>query len=180
MPEIYNWLRNNDLSLNLKKGKTETMIFGTPARIKKAAPLNVIVNGSSLNQTTSYKYLGVNLDSTITLNEDFNSKQKKLSSRLRLLSKVRPNLTAEAAKMIYTSIVVSVFTYCGTVNLNLSRTSIEKLNQIHNRAVTVITGNKSQQEIITPIMTSIKRHACKLSHDQLQRNFHRLWTITLN
>ena len=65
--------------------------------------------------------------------------------------------------MIYTSIVVPVFTYCGTVNLNLSRTSIEKLDKIHDRAVTVITGNKSQQEIIiTPIMTSIKRHAIKI------------------
>ena len=69
--EIYNWLTNNDLSLNLKKGKTETMIFGTSSRVKNASPLNITINGTTLNQTTSYKYLGVNLDSTLRMNKNF-------------------------------------------------------------------------------------------------------------
>ena len=45
---------------------------------------------------------------------------QKLSSRLQLLSKLRWNLNVKAAKMIYTNIVILVFTYSGTVNLNLS------------------------------------------------------------
>ena len=162
IPAIYNWLTNNDLSLNLKKGKTETMIFGTSARVKKATPLNVLINGTILNQTTSYKYLGVHLDPTLTLNDDFDSKYKKLSSRLRLLSKVRPNLTIDAAKLIYLSIIVPVFTYCGTVNLNLSRTSLTKLEKIHERAFKIIKGNSDQQINVTPLMTLIKRHACQI------------------
>ena len=36
--EVHNWLTDNDLSLNLKKGKTESMIFGTSIHVKKAAP----------------------------------------------------------------------------------------------------------------------------------------------
>ena len=39
--EVHNWLTDNDLSLNWKKGKTETMIFGISIRVKKAAPLNI-------------------------------------------------------------------------------------------------------------------------------------------
>ena len=34
--EVHNWLTDNDLSLNLKKGKTETKIFGISVRVKKA------------------------------------------------------------------------------------------------------------------------------------------------
>ena len=79
--EFHNWLTDNDLSLNLKKGKTETMIFGTSIRVKKAAPLNIQIKGTSINQTSSYKYSGTHLDSTLALNGNFNSKYKKPSSR---------------------------------------------------------------------------------------------------
>ena len=117
--KVHNWLTDNDLSITLKKGKTETMIFGTSIRVKKAAPLNIQIKGTSLNQTSSYKYLGTHLDSTMALNANFNSKYKKLSSRLRLLSKLRPDLNVKASKMIYTDIAIPMFRYYGTVNLNL-------------------------------------------------------------
>ena len=149
--EVHNWLTDNDLSLNLKKGKTESMIFGTSIRVKKATPLNIQVKGISINQTSLYKYLGTHLDSTLQLNGNFNSKYKKLSSRLQLLSKLRPNVNVKASKMIYTNIVTSVFTYCGTVNLNISKTSSGKLDQIHEQTVGIIT--KTNAVKLTPIMT---------------------------
>ena len=64
---MHNWLTNNYLSLNLKKGKTEAMVFGTSIRVKKAAPLNIQIKGTSINQTSSNKYLGTHLDSTLAL-----------------------------------------------------------------------------------------------------------------
>ena len=149
--EVHNWLTDNDLSLNLKKGKTETIILGTSIRVKKVAQLNIQIKGTSINQTSLYKYLGTHLDSTLQLNGNFNSRYKKLSSRLQLLSKLRPNLNVKASKMIYTYIVTPVFTYCGTVNLNISRTSLGKLDQIHERAVGIIT--KTNAVKLTPIMT---------------------------
>ena len=136
--EVHDWLTDNDLSLNLKKGKTETIILGTSIRVKKVAQLNIQIKGTSINQTSLYKYLGTHLDSTLQLNGNFNSKYKKLSSRLQLLSKLRPNLTVKASKMIYTNIVLPVFTYCGIVNLNLSRISLGKLERIHERAVGIM------------------------------------------
>ena len=76
--KVHNWLTDNDLSITLRKGKTETMIFGTSIRVKKAAPLNIQIKGTSINQTSSYKYLGTHLDSKLALNGNFNSKYKKL------------------------------------------------------------------------------------------------------
>ena len=96
--EVHNWLTDNDLSLNLKKVKTKTMIFGTSIRVKKAAPLNIQIKGTSINQTPWYKYLRNHLDSTLQMNGNFNSKYKKLSSRSRLLSKLRPDLNVKASK----------------------------------------------------------------------------------
>ena len=143
------------------------MIFGTSIRVKKTVPLNIQIKGTSIKQTSSYRYLGTHLDSTLALNGNFNSKYKKLSSRLRLLSKLRPNLNVKATKMIYTNIVIPVFTNCGTVNLNLSRTSLGKLDRIHERAVVVII--KTNTVKLIPIMNHVKRHACQIVRTSFRR-----------
>ena len=158
--EVYKWLTNNDISLNLKKGKSESMLFGTSIRINKADPLDISINGINLNQTISYKYLGVQLDPTLTLNENFQMKYKKLSTRLRVMSKLRPHLTTKAAESIYKSIVVPVFTYCGTVDLKLTKTETGKLDQIHRRAVTIINRNDNQN--YNPRQTSIMPAGSKM------------------
>ena len=49
--EVHNWLTDNELSLNLKNDKTEIMIFGFSIRVKKAAPLNIQIKGTRINQT---------------------------------------------------------------------------------------------------------------------------------
>ena len=165
--EVHNWLTDNYLSLNLKKGKTETMIFGTSIRVKKAVPLNIRIEGTSINQISSHKYWGTHLDSTLALNGNFNSKYKKLSSRLRLVSKLRPDLNVKASKMIYTNIVIPVFTYCGTVNLNQWGTSMGKRDRIHKRAVGIITETNTVK--LTPIMTYVKRHACQIVRTSITR-----------
>ena len=69
--------------------------------------------------------------------------------------------------MIYTNIVIPVFTYCGAVNLNLSRTSLGKLDRIHERAVGIIT--KTNTVKLTPIMTYVKRHACQIVRTSITR-----------
>ena len=69
--------------------------------------------------------------------------------------------------MTYTNIVTSVFTYCGTVNLNISRTSLGKLDQIHERAVGIIT--KTNAVKLTPIMTSVRRHTCQIIRTSITR-----------
>ena len=61
------WLSQNELIMNIKKGKTESTLFGTGKRLSKLGTpsLNINVNGNHINFTDSYKYLGVYLDSTL-------------------------------------------------------------------------------------------------------------------
>ena len=80
---------------------------------------------------------------------------------------VWPNLNVKAAKMIYTIIVILVFTYKGTVNLNLSRTLHGKLDQIHKRAVRIIT--KTNTVKLTPIMIYVKRHDYQIVRTSITR-----------
>ena len=69
--------------------------------------------------------------------------------------------------MIYTNIAIPVFTNCGTANLNLSRTSLGKLDRIHERAVGILT--KTNTAKLTPITVYVKRHACQIVRTSITR-----------
>ena len=142
MAELSVWFRENELILNLKKGKTEALLFGTAQRIRKfTEPLCIAHDDGQINITSTYKYLGVHLDSSLNLNSDFDSKYKKASGRLRLLAKIRSHLDIESAKAIYRSMVLPVLTYSGILNLKLNRTQENMLSSFHNRAMQIVAKN---------------------------------------
>ena len=128
MTALSAWFSENELILNLKKGKIEALLFGTAQRIQKCTePLCISNEHGQISITSTYKYLGVQLDSSLNLNSDFDAKYKKASGRLRLLAKIRNHLDIESTKSIYRSMVLPVLTYCGILNLKLTRTQENKL-----------------------------------------------------
>ena len=118
------------------------MLFGTAKRMA-ASPksLEVKYQDNIINATTSYKYLGVKLDSTMTMQEHFNSRCEKASSQLTLLSKLRYFITEKTAKTIYQLIVLPVVTYCCLVNLKMTETQSKRLESLENPSQKVINGN---------------------------------------
>ena len=88
---LADWLKNNQLVLNLKKCETEALLFGTPKRIaKQAEPLEIKLSHETvIKNATEYKYLGVRVDSSLNLNSNFNTRYNKASCWLRLLAKIR-------------------------------------------------------------------------------------------
>lgn len=76
---VATWFRENELIVNLTKGKTATMLFGTAKRLNRlqGRQLNLMVNGLPINTATSHKYLGVHLDSTMNFETHFNKTYKK-------------------------------------------------------------------------------------------------------
>ncbi len=79
------YLDENELMINLKNRKTETMLFGTGKRLSATERnLQLRYRGHAINTTASYKYLGYTLDACLSLNENFNSAYKRASKRLRL------------------------------------------------------------------------------------------------
>ena len=116
MNRITNWCTQNELILNLKRGKTEAMLFGTSERLSTQPEiLNVIFTYRSVSFTTSYKYLGIEINSTFNMNSYFDIIYKKNTSRLRILYKIRPFMTANCARTLYKSMILHLLTYCGTL-----------------------------------------------------------------
>ena len=93
MDNLSELLRCYELVLNLKKGRTELILFGTAQRIAKQLieQLKVTISQPTptvIDNTTDYKYLGVQVDTTFNLNSHFDKCFKRASGRLRLLAKL--------------------------------------------------------------------------------------------
>ena len=144
----------NQLIINLKKGKTECMLFGTAKRMKDQQ-LQLLYRGVKVNFVTLYKYLGNILDNTLTLDKNFNSSYKKACGRLMLLRRVRPSLTIKAAQAIYDSMIVPLLKYTGTVHLQYIELQLQKLSSFENRASKILSGN-----VVHSLHKQIKREAC--------------------
>ena len=103
----------NELILNLKKSKTEAMLFDATQRLSKGKNgLNLFYRGYLIQNTEQYKYLGSIVDPSLTLNTDFDQRYKKVTKRLRLQSKILPLLNNLAAERIYNVMVTPIMTYC--------------------------------------------------------------------
>jgi hypothetical protein len=102
--------------------------------------LKIYYNGTIISFVKEYVYLGNVLDSTLTLNTNFDRAYKRASSRMRLLQNVRNYLNTDAATKIYTMMILPIVTYAGPVKIIHTKIQTDRLASLHRRAKT-ITGN---------------------------------------
>ena len=98
-----NWLRNNELIINTKRGKTEVILFGTSKRLCKLnnPRLKIVNSFETINYTKSYKYLGLILNQTLNMSEHKKVTMKKARSIVNLLRRIRPLIDVDTASLIF-------------------------------------------------------------------------------
>jgi len=150
---ISQYLIDSELIINLKKGKTESMLFATLKKLSKIdEPLKIRYHDISINSTNSYEYLGNLIDQSILLNKNFEKRYRKASGRIRLLQRVRPYLTVEAAENFFNMMIVPLLTYCCLLKIPLTRTQTSLLTSLQYRATSIIYGNAGYERKIMSII----------------------------
>ena len=165
--KVSEYFENNELIANLKKGKTEAMLFGTAKRLSMIDKiLNVFYRGQQINYVQEYKYLGNKVDPNLNFNKTFDTSYKTASGRLRLLQKLRPYLTADAAYSIFTMMTVPILTYRGPIKLTYTETQKRQFKSLERRAHR-LTGkripsilNLIHAEALNLIKSSIDNETC--------------------
>ena len=166
MEQIGQYCFKNEMLLNLKKGKTEVMLFGTAQRLNRhGKELAIFYNDACINFVTEYVYLGNLLDNHLLLSSNFERAYKKACGRFRLLNNVRKNLTSEATELIFKMMVVPILTYSSTIKTTYTTTQQRKLKSLERRAK-IITGKS-----VKPINTILKDHVCSLVVKCLKKEF---------
>ena len=128
------------------------------------------VNGTSINTTTCYKYLGINLDPTLDFETHFQKNYKKAAGRVNLLSPIRFSIDSFSAQRIYQSMIMPIFTYCGYISLGWSESYKCMIRFIETRSLAIISPKYSLQNCdLRPLTIEnfLQKRACCFVFDCL-------------
>ena len=94
-----------------------------------------------------------------------------------MMRKIRNSLTSNAAEALYRTMVLPIFTYCGTLSLGLPDSRLKRIRRIENRGKNVIASTLAKNmEIRIPSVSSlIKQRACTIVFDCLNNNICELF-----
>ena len=128
------WRKWNGPEPKQRKNRSHAIRNSKKSKKKQSDVFNVKYGHKNINFTALYEYLRVNLDPHLSLNSHFESLYKEASSKVRLLHKIWPMLSKEAA--LYRDMIQSAWTYCGFVSLIKNESKRKKLLYLQERACT--------------------------------------------
>ena len=174
---ISKYFDENELIINVKRGKTESMLFGTAKRLSTIKNhLEIDYKSSPITFVKKYKYLGYIVDNNLLFTKNFDNSYKRASGRLKLLTRIRAYLTTTAAEQIYKMMIVPLLTYSSTTNLVFNRTQSKKLQSINNRGMSIVNQGKDGAIILSRIENLIHKESCltvrKCLDLNICENFH--------
>ena len=125
---LVSWCSENYLELNPKKTKEMHIDF----RKNSPTPVPLTIKDDTVEIVTSYRYLGVTLDSQLKWTENTISVQKKAAQRLYFLRKLKSfRVEKTILELFYKSIVQSTITYCLSCTIgNLSAENKKLINKM--------------------------------------------------
>ena len=109
MNEFTHWFNANKLSVN--KTTIKSMLISSSRYCEKHIPVDICVPCSSnsrdrqVEQATTYKYLGVHLDSHLTFSDHEAKLCKKEKSRTYILLRMRNFISDNLAAQVYSSLI---------------------------------------------------------------------------
>ena len=129
--EFVGWTDRNALRQNTSK--TKAMIFGTRGKLMKIKdPTPLCIYGNNLGFVSKYNYLGVLLDSEMTLEPFFKSIIKRVNSRIFGLRKTRKYISFDTSVQIYKQTILPYFDYGGFISISLSKDKKHELQVMQN------------------------------------------------
>ena len=106
---VQEWCSVNRLSLNVKK--TKFLTFVSDHKRKHTSKFRFLMNGNTLEEVSSYRYLGTEIDNRLNGEMQYNKLMQTLGFKLATFSKIRRFLNTRAALTVYRSTVLPLIDY---------------------------------------------------------------------
>ena len=139
------WMRINKLSPN--PAKTEYMVIGNPRRTKQLKISDaLLLDGTEIKRVKKSKSLGVTIDENLTWDEQFDVVKSKVCGGLYALKKLKNIVPQSQLCSVYHAIVESHFRYADVIWGSLSKTKLDILQRLQNRAYSTIENARIKDE----------------------------------
>ena len=129
------WCAINALTINTNK--TKTMLFGSRYKIKNSHKIDLYINNELLQIVPTYKYLGMNLDQTLSFKYHLECLISNISFKLYMFSKIRRYLNEKCAITIYKTMLMPFFDYCDVIYMYSGVNELKKLDRHHIRGMKI-------------------------------------------
>ena len=160
LEQIANWFVQHNIVVNLKKTKTECVLYGTHQRTSRSKPMKVKINQTKITESDVYKYLEVKMDKNLTFSDHLEKTAKKATSRVKLLSRIQHNISPYTAEIIYKVTILPILLYCNNVFLHMAPSKKALFENIQKRALKVINGYRHSVKLEK--VSSIRNKMCAL------------------
>lgn len=104
------WLIDNRLSLHM--GKTECLLFGTSRKLKRVGNFSLTCEGEPIKQVSTVKYLGVELDETMSGEAHGKKLVSKCVGRISFLYRYSSLLDEKTRAILCSALIQPYIDYC--------------------------------------------------------------------
>ena len=151
--DVHEWMSSSMLKLNPEK--TEFIIFGSHAQLKKLdSYLPVRIFGKLLHPSAVVKNLGVWFDANFSFGDHVRNICKTYFIQRRDLRQVRQYLTNDTAVLAANALVSSRLDYCNHLFRSVSSFNMHKMQRIQNTLGRILT-NCNRYSRTTPIVKKL-------------------------
>ena len=147
LPNIYDWLCANKLTLNLRK--TKYLIFQPRQKVNCNLLPPLSLAGQPLEQACSIKYLGIYIDSHLSWHDHIDYVCDKVSKSINIMTKVKRYLGNKSLTSIYYSLIYPYLIYGCLLWGNNYDNPLSQLIRLQNKAVRII-NDVPLRDHITP------------------------------
>ena len=132
MLSLSNWLIDNKLSLHLSK--TESILFGTKHMLSKHSKLAISCGNNVITSKTVIRYIGVNLEQTLSGTAIVENILKKRNSWQNFFHRQAKYLSTRSTKLLTSVIIFCHFDYaCSAWSSGLQKTMKHKHQILQNK-----------------------------------------------
>ncbi len=100
--------------------------------------INITVNGEQLERVAEYKYLGIIFNKNLNWHKHIDKMFAKISQRLGLLERIRFSIPNVTSRMLYNTLVLSLFDYGNTIYRTTDQTYLKQLQILQNKGACML------------------------------------------